>query len=85
MVLEKKLLSLSSVSYFFSKLHASQFPHYFLVCKKKPVDFDDELKTVDVRYDNMVLGPEVAVPYVAGHVIAIFSNCSSRFFSSHGL
>ena len=26
---------------------------YFLVCKKKPVDFDDVLKIVDVRYDNM--------------------------------
>ena len=26
---------------------------YFLVCKKKPVDFDDELKTGDVRYDNL--------------------------------
>ena len=26
---------------------------YFLVCKKKPVDFDDELKIGDVRYDNM--------------------------------
>ena len=26
---------------------------YFLVCKKKPVDFDDELKTGDVRYDNI--------------------------------
>ena len=26
---------------------------YFLVCKKKPVDFDDELKTEDVRYDNL--------------------------------
>ena len=28
---------------------------YFLVCKKKPVDFDDELKTGDVRYDNMTV------------------------------
>ena len=28
--------------------------YYFLVCKKKkPVDFDDELKIGDVRYDNM--------------------------------
>ena len=27
---------------------------YFLVCKKKPVDFDDELKIGDVRYDNMI-------------------------------
>ena len=27
---------------------------YFLVCKKKkPVDFDGELKTGDVRYDNL--------------------------------
>ena len=26
---------------------------YFLVCKKKPVDFDDELKIRDVRYDNI--------------------------------
>ena len=26
---------------------------YFLVCKKKPVDFDDELKIGDVWYDNM--------------------------------
>ena len=26
--------------------------YYFLVCKKKPVDFDDELKTGDVKYDN---------------------------------
>ena len=26
---------------------------YFLVCKKKPVDFDDELKIGDVRYDNL--------------------------------
>ena len=25
---------------------------YFLVCKKKPVDFDDELKIGDVRYDT---------------------------------
>ena len=28
-------------------------PLYFLVCKKKPVDFDDELRIGDVRYDNM--------------------------------
>ena len=28
---------------------------YFLVCKKKkPVDFDDELKIGDVRYDNII-------------------------------
>ena len=27
---------------------------YFLVCKKKPVDFDDELRIGDVRYDNMI-------------------------------
>ena len=28
--------------------------NYFLVCKKKkPVDFDDELKIGDVWYDNM--------------------------------
>ena len=27
---------------------------YFLVGKKKPVDFDDELKTGDVRYDNLI-------------------------------
>ena len=27
---------------------------YFLVCKKKkPVNFDDELKIGDVRYDNL--------------------------------
>ena len=26
---------------------------YFLVCKKKPVDFDDKLKIGDVWYDNM--------------------------------
>ena len=26
---------------------------YFLVCKKKPVDFADELKIGDVRYDKM--------------------------------
>ena len=28
---------------------------YFLLCKKKPVDFDDELKIGDVRYDNIFL------------------------------
>ena len=28
--------------------------YYFLVCKKKPVDFDDELRIGDVRYDNMI-------------------------------
>ena len=28
---------------------------YFLVCKKKkPVDFDDELRIGDVRYDNII-------------------------------
>ena len=28
---------------------------YFLVCKKKkPVDFDDELRIGGVRYDNMI-------------------------------
>ena len=26
---------------------------YFLVCKKKPVDFDDEFKVVGARYNNM--------------------------------
>ena len=26
---------------------------YFLLCKKKPVDFDGELKIEDVRYDNI--------------------------------
>ena len=26
---------------------------YFLVLKKKPVDFDGELKIRDVRYDNI--------------------------------
>ena len=26
---------------------------YFLVCKKKPVDFDDEFKIVGARYNNM--------------------------------
>ena len=26
---------------------------YFLLCKKKPVDFDGELKIGDVRYDNI--------------------------------
>ena len=25
---------------------------YFLLCKKKPVDFDGKLKIGDVRYDN---------------------------------
>ena len=29
------------------------FTKYFLLCKKKPVDFDGELKTGDVRYDNL--------------------------------
>ena len=30
------------------------FNYYFLLCKKKkPVDFDGELKTGDVRYDNL--------------------------------
>ena len=30
------------------------FYTYLLVCKKKkPVDFDDELKIGDVRYDNI--------------------------------
>ena len=28
--------------------------YYFLVCKKKPVHFDDELKIGDVRYVNMI-------------------------------
>ena len=28
--------------------------YYFLVCKKKPVDFDDELRIGDVRYDNII-------------------------------
>ena len=27
---------------------------YFHVCKKKPVDFDDELKIGDVRYVNII-------------------------------
>ena len=27
---------------------------YFLVCKKKPVNFDDELNIGDVRYDNII-------------------------------
>ena len=27
--------------------------NYFLLCKKKPVDFDGELKIGDVRYDNI--------------------------------
>ena len=27
--------------------------YYFLLCKKKPVDFDGELKIGDVRYDNI--------------------------------
>ena len=27
--------------------------NYFLLCKKKPVDFDGELKIGDVGYDNI--------------------------------
>ena len=27
--------------------------YYFLLCKKKPVNFDGELKIGDVRYDNI--------------------------------
>ena len=37
-----------------SSLKDVYFSKYFLVCKKKkPVDFDDELKIGDVWYDNM--------------------------------
>ena len=29
------------------------FNYYYLLCKKKPVDFDGELKIGDVIYDNI--------------------------------
>ena len=33
----------------------NEIMNYFLLCnKKKPVDFDGELKTGDVRYDNLI-------------------------------
>ena len=39
---------------FQSTISEGEFSKYFLVCKKKPVDFDDELRIGDVRYDNMI-------------------------------
>ena len=48
------MMELKVTSWFYKQIDCLNQIWYYLVWKKRPVDFDDELKIGDVRYDNII-------------------------------